>query len=101
MVSADVMEAASDAYSLLMENDRVRVLEVRLAPGQTAKMHNHPSAHVVYVFNNATFRLKFPDGNSQDFALKAGQALFIPAGEHETTNIGRTPGRNLVVEIKG
>ena len=101
MQAADVMKVASDAYKLLMENGKVRVMEVRLAPGQTAKMHNHPNDHVVYVMNDAKFRLMSPDGKSQDFELKAGQALFIGAGAHETTNIGKTEGRNLVVEVKG
>ena len=38
----DVMTAASTAYGLLLENDKVRVMEVRLKPGQKAPMHDHP-----------------------------------------------------------
>ena len=49
----DVMTAAKSAYTLLMENDSVRVLEVRLKPGQKAPMHNHPNHHVVYVKNDS------------------------------------------------
>jgi beta-alanine degradation protein BauB len=96
----DVMIAASKAYGLLLENDKVRVLEVRLKPGQKAPMHNHPNAHVVYVKNDARFKLSFPDGKNSVFDMKAGQTLFIEAGPHETENIGTTDGHNLVVEIK-
>lgn len=96
----DVMAAASSAYRLVLENDKVRVMEVVLRPGERAPMHNHPHDHVVYVMNNAKFRLEFPDGKSGEFDLKAGQALMIDAGPHETTNIGETTGRNLVVELK-
>lgn len=63
-------------------------------------MHDHPNDHVVYVMNDAKFRLDFPDGKSGEFDLKAGQALMIKAGPHETTNVGNTVGRNLVVELK-
>jgi quercetin dioxygenase-like cupin family protein len=96
----DVLEAASSAYKLILENDQVRVLEVALRPGETAPMHNHPNDHVVYVINDAKFKLDFPDGKSGEFDLVEGQAMMIDAGPHETTNIGDTAGRNLVVELK-
>jgi len=96
----DVMTAASNAYGLLLTNDKVRVMEVRLKPGQKAPMHNHPSHHVVYVKNDAKFKLSFPDGTNSVFDLKAGQVLWIEAGPHETENVGTTDGHNLVVELK-
>ena len=97
---ADVLEVASNAYRLVLENDRVRVLEVVLQPQERAVMHNHPHDHVVYVLNDARFKLETPDGKIGEFDLKAGQALMIDSGAHETTNIGSTIGRNIVVELK-
>jgi quercetin dioxygenase-like cupin family protein len=96
----DVMISASKTYKLLLENERVRVMEVVLKPGEKAPMHNHPNDHVVYVVNDAKLRLDFPDGKSAEFDLKSGQAVMIDAGPHETTNVGSTLGRNVVVEIK-
>jgi beta-alanine degradation protein BauB len=96
----DVLTAAADAYGLLLENDKVRVLEVRLKPGQKAPMHNHPHNHVVYVKNDAKFKLSFPGGKSSVFELKSGQTLWLEAGPHETENVGLTPGDNIVIEIK-
>jgi quercetin dioxygenase-like cupin family protein len=96
----DVLKAAANAYKLLMENEKVRVLDIRLKPGEKAPMHNHPSSHVVYVMNYAKFKLTFPDGKTGEFDLKAGQTLWLEAGSHETENIGTTDGHNLVVEIK-
>jgi len=80
----DVLEVAKSGYKLLLENEKVRVMEMKLKPGEKSHMHNHPSDHVVYVFNNAKFKLSFPDGNSNEFELKAGQALWIEAGPHQT-----------------
>lgn len=96
----DVLKVAANAYTLLLENEKVRVLDIRLKPGEKAPMHNHPSSHVVYVVNNAKFKLTFPDGKTNEFDLKSGEALWIEAGSHATENIGTTDGYNLVVEIK-
>jgi beta-alanine degradation protein BauB len=83
-----------------MENEKVRVMEVQLKPGQKSPMHNHPSDHVVYVKNDAKFKLSFPDGKSTEINLKAGKALWLEAGPYETENIGATNGHNLVIELK-
>ena len=96
----DVLEVPKSGYSLIMENEKVRVMDMKLKPGDKSPMHNHPNDHLVYVFNNAKFKLSFPDGNTNEFELKAGQALWIEAGPHETENIGTTNGHNLVTEIK-
>jgi len=96
----DVLTSAANAYTLLMENEKVRVLDIHLKPGEKAPMHNHPNDHVVYVINNARFKLTFSDGKTSEFDLKAGQAVWMEAGSHSTENIGTTEGHNLVVEVK-
>jgi quercetin dioxygenase-like cupin family protein len=96
----DVLQSAAKAYKLLMENEKVRVLEIRLKPGEKAPMHNHPHDHVVFVMNTARFKLTFSDGKSGSFDFKAGQTLWMDAGSHATENIGTSEGHNLVVEVK-
>ena len=96
----DVLKSAANAYKLLMENEKVRVLDIHLKPGEKAPMHNHPHNHVVYVMKKARFRLTFPDGKSGEFDLTAGQTLWMEAGSHATENTGASEGHNLVVEVK-
>jgi quercetin dioxygenase-like cupin family protein len=95
----DPTKVASDVYKLVMDNERVRVFDVRFKPGQKAVMHSHPD-HVVYVLSDYTLDLKLPDGSSQKVPLKAGQAIFMGAGPHAAENIGKTEGHALVVELK-
>jgi len=95
----DPAVVAGDVYTLLMENERVRVFDVRFKPGQKAAMHNHPG-HVVYVIDDGTLKLTLPDGNSQVIPLKAGQAIWIDAGPHAAENVGRTEAHNLAIELK-
>ena len=96
----DVLKAAADVYSLLMENERVRVLAIRLKAGEKAPMHDHPGDHVVYVLNDAKMKMTFPDGKSGEFDLKAGQAMWLEAGSHAAENTGTSEVHNLVVELK-
>jgi len=95
----DPTKVAGDVYKMVMENDRVRVFDVRFKPGQKAMMHGHPD-HVIYVLSDYTLNLKLPDGSSQEVQLKAGQAFWMGAGPHAAENIGKTEGHALVVELK-
>jgi beta-alanine degradation protein BauB len=95
----DPAKVAADVYKMVMENDRVRVFEVGFKPGQKAVMHGHPD-HLVYVLADYTLNLMFPDGKSQEVALKTGQAFWMGAGPHAAQNIGKTEGHALVVELK-
>lgn len=95
----DPTKVASDVYKLVLDNERVRVFDVRFKPGQKAIMHDHPD-HVVYILSDYTLDLTLPDGSSQKIPLKAGQAIFMSAGPHEAENIGQTEGHALVVELK-
>jgi quercetin dioxygenase-like cupin family protein len=95
-----VLEVAKSGYKLLLENKKVRVMEIRLKPGEKSPMHNHPNDHVVYVVKDAKFKLNFPDGKSDKFDLKTGQVLWIEAGPHQTENIGSTDGYCIVIETK-
>jgi len=95
----DALQTAPDVYSLIMENERVRVLEVRFRPGQKALMHSHPD-HVIYVLKDAKLKITLPNGKSNEVNLKTGQAVWMEAGEHAAENLGKTEASNLVIELK-
>ena|SRR5436305_11425664 len=48
-VELDALTAATDHHRLLMENDKVRVLETRIGPGETVPIHTHCWPAVYYV----------------------------------------------------
>lgn len=52
----DPLDAASNVYRRIMENDRVRVLKVTFQPGDKAAMHHHPD-HVVYVLSGGKAKM--------------------------------------------
>jgi quercetin dioxygenase-like cupin family protein len=96
----DVLDVVKSGYTLLLENNKVRVMEIRLKPGEKSPMHNHPNDHVIYVIKDAQFKLSFPNGRSDVYDLKTGQVLWIEEGSHQTENIGSTDGNCIIVETK-
>jgi len=95
----DPTKVAADVYNLILENDRVRVFDVRFKPGQKTVMHGHPD-HVIYVLAGFKLSLELPDGVGQVVELAPGQALWMKAGAHAAQNTGLTEGHALVVELK-
>jgi quercetin dioxygenase-like cupin family protein len=97
--STDPLQVAGNVYSLVMENEYVRVLDARFKPGAKAVMHSHPN-HVIYVITDGRLKITTPDNKSVDVDLKAGQAIWMQAGDHGAENVGKTEAHNLVVELK-
>jgi quercetin dioxygenase-like cupin family protein len=95
----DALQAASNVYKLIMENDRVRVFDLRFKPGEKAAMHRHPD-HIVYIFNDGKLKLIPSKGKTQELDLKAGQAIWMDAISHAAENLGKTDAHMLVVELK-
>ncbi|MEZ5912133.1 MAG: hypothetical protein R3D84_07860 [Paracoccaceae bacterium] len=88
-----------DLYTVLFENDRVRVLEYRDEPGAKTHMHQHP-AFVVYALSAFERRLTLPDGKVLDRRFEPGQVLFSEAQAHAGENVGTTPTHIIMVELK-
>src|ERR1700745_2491290 len=81
LLPQDVRKVASDTNRGLLENANVRVLDVRLKPGEKIVMHSHP-ASVVYFLTDAKFKFTFPDGKTQEAEGKAGTAIWRGAVTH-------------------
>ena len=96
----DALTASPDNFRLVLENDRVRVLEYTLLPGQKDRRHTHPK-RVAHVMLGGKLRVHFPDGRHLDFDEKVGDTSWgDPAPLHDTENIGPTPIKILLVEVK-
>lgn len=76
---ADPLQVAANVYSLVMENDKIRVLDAKFKTGAQAAMHFHPD-HVIYILNDGTLKITAPDRKSTNLNLKAGQAIWMQAG---------------------
>jgi quercetin dioxygenase-like cupin family protein len=91
--------AGGEAYRVLFENEKVRVLELRLKPGAKMTMHSHPAV-VAYSFGDAKNKWTLPDDKTLDNELKAGQVIWSEPFTHAAENTGNTETHLLVVELK-
>jgi quercetin dioxygenase-like cupin family protein len=95
----DAVKLAPESYKVLLENDRVRVLEYRIKPGEKNVMHSHPD-FLLYTLTPEKFKLYFPDGKSIDSEAEAGEMLFYEAETHSYENTGSTEAHGFLIELK-
>ncbi len=68
---ADSVSIAPGVYSIKVENDRVRVLEITTKPGQSSALHSHPDM-VLYAVTDCDWRLGAESGETADVHIPAG-----------------------------
>ncbi|HEU5039175.1 MAG TPA: antibiotic biosynthesis monooxygenase [Gemmatimonadales bacterium] len=98
-MAQDPVPIYPDNYKVMIENDRVRVMDFRLRKGGHEDFHAHP-AHVLYVLEPFRISFKFPDGRTGIREVKAGEVLFSDAVVHSPTNIGETDAHGILIELK-
>lgn len=94
----DPVETNPLHYSVVFENDRVRVLEYVDDAGDKTTPHEHPDS-VMYTLSNFRRRLHSEEKH-RDVELSAGTAIWLPAQRHSGENIGTTPTHVIFVELK-
>jgi beta-alanine degradation protein BauB len=96
----DPVKISPQYYLVRVDNDRMRVLEYRLGPGQKEPKHSHPPGFV-YVLTDARTRIQtFPDGEVADHESHAGDLTWRDAVTHASENIGTSEFHAIAVELK-
>ena len=98
-MTEDAARVAPHVYKVVFENERARVLEVRMKPGESTSIHSHPD-YVVYLLSGGKVRFTSPSGESAEVELPAGASQWRKAEEHATDNIGTTEVHALFFEPK-
>jgi beta-alanine degradation protein BauB len=96
------------ATSKLFENDRVRVWEMALDPGESSDVHEHTLDYVLIqlagdkiagIFEADT-KGSYPEGTVEG-DVAPGNAIYIERGGIETAkNTGQQPYREILIELK-
>jgi quercetin dioxygenase-like cupin family protein len=96
----DALKGSPANFKLLLDNDRVRVVEYSVGVGARDQWHTHP-ARVSYVVSAGTLKVNTADGKSMVFDEKAGDTSWSePTPRHFVENIGATPVKIVLVEVK-
>ncbi len=102
----DALIAAPMHHELLFENEAVRVLDTRVAPGETVPLHTHRWPSSIYILSESDFVRR--DGEGRVVAdsrsrggLPEGSAVWSESlGPHTLENVGAAELRAISVEVK-
>jgi hypothetical protein len=98
----DPVRVEPRSYRVVLENEKVRVLEYKARPGLGVcgvGRHSHPD-HVAVALTPAKVKVTGEDGKTFVADLQAGQAIWDPAATHVAENVGGSGTRFLLIEIK-
>jgi quercetin dioxygenase-like cupin family protein len=103
----DAVLAAAEYHRILIENDVVRVLETRIAPGETVPLHSHRWPSVQHFTSGTHLVRRGPDGEvlldtrAPDAPFRLPTVIWVePQGPHSVENVGDTEIHFIGVELK-
>jgi hypothetical protein len=98
----DAVTSDPRSFRVVVENERVRVIEFRSRPGLGVcgqGMHYHPE-RVTVSLTGAKVRVTNAEGKSGVREVPPGHVSFEPAITHSTENIGGSGTRTYMIELK-
>ena len=95
----DPVKVDSQHYKVEFENSQVRVLRVKVGPGEKSVMHQHPNAVAIFL-TDAKGKFTFPKDAPQDITSKAGEVRWTPGVVHLPENTSDQPFEVILVELK-
>ena len=103
----DALVAAPKHHRVLFENERVRMVETRIPPGDTVPLHTHRCPGALHIQNWSDFVRRDEQGNVLFDSRKAGAppvtpffGWLEPLPPHTVENVGQFELRNITVEVK-
>jgi hypothetical protein len=88
-------------YKMEVDNDRIRMWRLHLAPGQTAASITQKAPGIRFVLSGDRFVETHADGHAQDIATKVGDYAWLPGGAlRSVTNAGVSPLELIEIELK-
>ena len=95
----DPVKVAPKNVKVVFENDRVRVIEVRIKPGEKIPVHSHP-ANVTIALSD--FKGKFVSDNGEPMVkqFKLDTVLWSEPITHASENVGSTEIHAIAIELK-
>lgn len=94
----DLAATAGKDAKVVLENDKVRVIELNMPANASTGMHSHGD-HVVVFLSGGTATQTQADGSARTIERKPGEVMWGDPVTHDTKNAGK-PVRTLVIELK-
>lgn len=96
----DPLKVAPKNYTVVFENDQVRVLRVKYAPHEKGMMHEHVLNRVSVPLTEEVLKVTSADGKATNPHVQAGDPVWGTPGRHMEENINDKPMEVIGVELK-
>ena len=89
------------ATRLLFENERVKVWEMWLEPGEASALHRHERDYLLCIVQGESIDADAPGGESMRIPVEPGMVLYVGRGGVErAVNRSAVRFREILVELK-
>jgi len=95
----DPVKVAPKNVKVVFENDRVRVIEVRIKPGEKIPVHSHP-ANVTIALSDFKGKWISDDGQPTVKQFKLDNVVWSEPITHASENVGSTEIHAIAIELK-
>jgi beta-alanine degradation protein BauB len=91
---------------LLFENERIRVWDITLEPGERLPFHRHRTSYFYRCETAGRLRVRTPEGDDAEYESPLDEVHFHEIGPddlvvHDLENVGETTVRFTTVELLG
>lgn len=89
------------ADRVVFENERVRIWEMTLKPGEASDFHEHTLDYLLCIIEGESIDADFEGGKSIQIPVQPGATLFVPKGNREVA-VNRSGVRyhEILIELK-
>ena len=92
---------ADVATRLLFENERVKIWEMLLDPGESSDLHHHSMDYMLIILEGESIDADFDNGKTIQLPVHPGQVIYVPKGNTETAiNRSKRRYREILIELK-
>lgn len=99
VLAQDPVKVAPKNVKVVFENNRIRVIEVRMKPGEKLPMHSHPP-HLTLTLTDFKGKYVGADGQAQIGEGKTSAWSWTEAITHASENVGTTEIHAFAIEMK-
>ena len=95
----DPVQLNPEMFKVLLEDERIRVIDDRVPAGAKVAMHSH-GEYVVYPLTSYKMKFTLPDGSTRVVEVQQGTPRHVKGIVHAEENIGPTEAHAVLIEIK-
>ena len=99
VAAQDAVKVDPKHYSVVSENNEVRILKAHYGAHEKSVMHTHPDAVAIFQ-TDGRVKFTFPNGKTEERDMKAGTSLYTPATRHLPENLSDGDMEVILVEMK-